>query len=309
MCPDDETTKLTLEQKAQRDRYRAEKWPEYYAKKAVLQKTHEINVIGGIGAIHARADEDRWFAENTPLQFKEDYHPAIVHFAGLSCRYLQEFARRGNNYAIRELALLAVALTEAVEDMLDFPNADTLSNMRSVAAKLPSWPMLVHRHGLPRQRLKDITDLLRLGDDCPLNVSKSAKYSLRKPINNFVGRMVMHFHSVHQSIEWGKRRNETIERTLSTYIWRNETPIYKRSFKLKPLTKANAQQWADNAIMPLLRARYPDFDALPVLKRILEKSNPKPKGDTAKDNAIRKAVIQSLKSVSRPAKLGKIGVS
>lgn len=281
---------------------------KYWEKKGEFNKTHETRSFAAIDAIHSFYDEARWFAEHTPHAFKTTHSTPITNLAGLSCRYLQDLARRGNEDSIRELARLAVSLTETVDNLLSTPNPSILENVRPIAEKLPYWPTLVYRHGIPRRRFTDIADMLRLGAKCPLNVTKSAKYAVQTPINRLVWGLLRHFNEVHDIIARGEHDKKTVEETMRSYIWRNETKIYKRSYKLKSLTKANAALWADKAILPLLQARYADFSAVPILKRILDKCDPRPKSPKAELTAIRKTVIQSLQSLA-PAKLDKIRFS
>jgi hypothetical protein len=85
------------------------------------------------------------------------------------------------------------------------------------------------------------------------------------------------------------------KRFLVGMIHREEIPIYKASFKLEPLTKANAAQWADSAIMPYVRHRFPDLRVVEELQYLKGKV-----GRTGKRYApVRKAVIQALQQLAR----------
>lgn len=76
-------------------------------------------------------------------------------------------------------------------------------------------------------------------------------------------------------------------------IHRAEIPIYKQSCKLLPLTKTRAEKWAEVAIMPYVKIRFPDLRKVIELKAIKS-------GRTGKRYApVRKAVIQSLKQMAR----------
>jgi hypothetical protein len=101
--------------------------------------------------------------------------------------------------------------------------------------------------------------------------------------------------------------NDPIEKALEPYVFaeedgnmfgmihRDEIPIYKESFKLAPLTKANAQQWADRAVMPYIRRRFPDLRLVEELRYLKGKVGP-----TGKRYApLRKAVIQAMKQLAR----------
>ena len=106
-----------------------------------------------------------------------------------------------------------------------------------------------------------------------------------------------------------KQSNDPIEKALEPYvfaetdnhrfgiIYRDEIPIYKNSFKLDPLTKDNAQAWADTAIMPFVRRRVPDLRQIEELYYLKGKFGPKGK----RYAPLRKAVIQALEQLARKA--------
>ena len=76
-------------------------------------------------------------------------------------------------------------------------------------------------------------------------------------------------------------------------IHREEIPIYIQSRKLTPLTKASAEDWADVAIMPYVKIRFPDLRKVEELKGINT-------GSMGRRYApVRKAVIQALRQVAR----------
>ena len=78
-------------------------------------------------------------------------------------------------------------------------------------------------------------------------------------------------------------------------IYRQEIPIYKASCKLAQLTKQNAQQWAEIAIMPYIRIRFPDLRQVEELHYLKKKL-----GATGKRYApLRKAVIQAMQQLAR----------
>jgi hypothetical protein len=191
-------------------------------------------------------------------------------------------------------------LTETLDELLSHPNAGTVEHIaeiiRGIAAKVPYWPVLYHRHAAPKKHFRVVADLLHLGAKCPVNASKGAKYQLQTSINRLVWNTLRPFQDAHLILAWAEKHKKTAEEALSWTTLRKETPLFKRSYRLKPLTKSTAEKWADTAIMPMLRVRYPDFYAEPVLKTILEKRNPKSR--EAEFTAIRKAVIQSLRSLA-----------
>ena len=104
-----------------------------------------------------------------------------------------------------------------------------------------------------------------------------------------------------------KQPDDPIEKALEPYVFaeadnhrfgiihRDEIPIYKNSFKLAPLTKKNAQSWADTAIMPLVRCRFHDLRQVEELHYLKGKFGPAGK----RYAPLRKAVIQALEQLAR----------
>jgi hypothetical protein len=104
-----------------------------------------------------------------------------------------------------------------------------------------------------------------------------------------------------------KKPDDPVEKALEPYVFaeadnhrfgiihRGEIQIYKNSFKLDPLTKKNAQSWADIAIMPFVRCRFHDLREVDELQYLKGKVGP-----TGKRYApVRKAVIQALEQLAR----------
>lgn len=284
---------------------------EFESKLAEALNSHDALFAQGANAIHDAADEAKWFATNTPDPFKTSYIPPVVSFAAASCHHLQDLARRGNVRAIRELARLTVEMTELLDEMLCDSHAEVIQSnaatLRQIAAELPYWPMLYHRHAAPKKHFERIADLLHLGEACPVNVSKSAKYMMQTPINRVVWKLLSELETlrrVHATIGQKLLADQKSKFTASLWlcgVHRKEDAekifrICKRSHRLKPLAKSTAQQWADIAVMPLLRVYFHDFQAEPVFKTILERRNPK--SQKAAVTTIRKAVIQSLRSLA-----------
>ncbi len=272
-------------------------------------------------AIHQWADEDDWFAEHTPYPFAQTHWSVNYALAGLCCRYLQQSARRGNEDAIRTLAELAVELTETLTELIadETPEADRNAKIVNwIAEELPYWPMLHFRNTAANNHFPRIADKIGLGDNCLVNVSDKANYSLRTPINRLVWKCLRHIKHVQDILSRGDREKRTVAKALASciilelppvnphpivprkniggMIHREEIPIHERCRKLPPLTKSTASQWADVAIIPLLCIWYPDFYAEPALKTILDRRNPKSR--KAEMTAVRKAVVQHLRGLA-----------
>ena len=81
-------------------------------------------------------------------------------------------------------------------------------------------------------------------------------------------------------------------------IKREDIPIYKVSYDLKPLTKSAAKDWADKAIVPYVCSKYPDFSKVPEFSDILRRDGVKTRGQQRKE--IRKDIIRALTSIARP---------
>jgi hypothetical protein len=347
-CPDGETDKLTPEQREWREKYRAEKWPQYYALVSHWRKEgNEAKHTQAIKIIHELDRQASLLAQNTPHPFKVSYSSYLSSLADVSCRYLQSLAQRGNQNAIADLAKLTVEMVETLTDLLAGEEAKVGANaqfMRRYAASLPYWPMLQFRHAAANNHFPRVADLLELGKNCLINATDQANYSLQTPINRFVWRGLKHFDEVHwiirnaessnsQNQTWDEIRaagenaqrvlelvaagkyninpeqqsNDLIEKALEPYVFaetdnhrfgiihRDEIPIYKNSFKLDPLTKNNAQAWADTAIMPFVRRRVPDLRQVEELHYLKGKFGPQGK----RYALLRKAVIQALKQLAR----------
>jgi hypothetical protein len=122
--------------------------------------------------------------------FAKSYWSKIPGLASVSCRYLQRIARAGNKDSIRTLASLALELTETLSDLLDdeaHASGDIVDEVKWIAEELPYWPVLFSRNTAANNHLPRVVDSIGLGKRCYLNVSEKANYSLRTPINRFVG--------------------------------------------------------------------------------------------------------------------------
>jgi len=332
-----------------READRLAKVPEYFAKLGEFQKID----IGGvkyhqaIDFIRKIMEQEEWFAENTPYPFKVIHLSRIAHLAFLTCGHLKKIALADNNDAIEHMAFITVELTETLTELLTVTTEAAKNNaaltkelkskfgiewrksnvsnaelMKSTARHIPYWPMLrfLNTSANSKKQFLRIAEHLELGKQSPINVSKSANYSLETPINAFVWKCLRHFQNVHwliQDIISSSITNEFIrllgpvakqikpkEKTfeeavehlvLREVIKREEIQIYKESGKLPTLTKNTAQVWADKAIMPYVKIKFPD------LRRAPELSGYKT-GPAGKRYApVRKAVIQALMQMARKA--------
>lgn len=292
------------------------KWAEFDAKQAELRggnPSAEQRDFAVIDELHRYMEEAEWFAEHTPHPFRVSYWPTLVLLAGISCRYLRELARLGNEHAIHELINQTVEFTESLDELVSGGSASnkrTIELAQYAAESLPYWPMLQFCNTAANNHFPLIAEKLRLGQKCYLNVSEKANYSLQTPINRFVWKCLRHFQEMHRIIASPLSKKGNLRDQLAPYVYcqrpsrisgrmgtvgmifQEEIPIYERSFKLAPPTKANAATWADIAIMPYVKIRFPDLREVPELKSINT-------GASGKRYApVRKAVIQSLQQIT-----------
>lgn len=131
-----------------------------------------------VDAIHQFAEQSEWFAENTPAHFATLHWCRVSLLAGVCCRYMQKFARLGNENAVRQLATLAVQLTETLTDLLveESEKADETAKLVKwwEAENLPYWPMLYFRNTAANNYFPRVADKIGLGEKCYLNVSQKA---------------------------------------------------------------------------------------------------------------------------------------
>ena len=127
---------------------------------------------------------------------------------------------------------------------------------------------------------------------------------MNTPVNRFVWRLLKHFQEIHNILSRSERDKDTVEQALEDYVFgpngggmihRDEIPIYKKSCRLAPLTKtkASAKAWADVAIMPFVKRRFPDLRQVKSLQGI----NTGPTGK--RHTELRKFVIQHLFQLAR----------
>ena len=333
------------------------KFPEYFAKSKELRESgvHQEKIcFQATNIIHNIMWQEEWFAENTPYPFKIIHWSRIASDAQMICRYLIQSALADNQDSIRTLARITVELTETLMELLNGETEAAKKNreliddlnrrgvcdgrktesnaelMQSTAEKLPYWPMLrfLNTAANSKKQFRRIAQELKLGSDCPINVSESANYSLETPINYFVWKCLRHFQDVHWHIRhdfknpgYGHvdRPAKTFEEAVEGIIFqklepphvirpmtvgmikREDIQIYKASYELQPLTKSTAEDWADKAIVPYVCSKYTDFHNVPEFSNIFKRSGVKTRGQQRAQ--IRKDIIRSLVSMARPASI------
>lgn len=260
----------------------ARQWNAYTIKWKEFNPDDSL-ALSTIRNIHVLQEQALWFAEHTPIPFKNQY-PKVDNIASLSARYLCELARLGNEAALHEAGRIAIQMCELLDELLhgESPEVDKRAEALHWLAKgLPYWPMLHFKHRQAVNHFQRLADKLHLGEKCWLNVHDRANYSLQTPVNRLAWRCIRHFQEVYEILEWRLRRDEKPARSvieaLASYIFNNrgqgmiyaeEIPIYEASQRLNKLTKATAQKWVDVAFMPWIKIREPDLRKLPGFKSV-----------------------------------------
>jgi hypothetical protein len=194
--------------------------------------------------------------------------------------------------------------------------------MRPISQSIPYWPMLrfLNTAANSEDQFQRIAQELKLGVFCPINVSQTANYSLEIPINAFVWKRLRHFQGVlwrvRQGMQPATNFDDAFDQAIKPYIIREikspatgnpikvgvitapEIPIYKASFQLPLLTKATAKMWADEAIMPYVCLKYPDFSKVREFQNLLKRDGLKTRGQQRKE--VRKDILRALTSMARP---------
>jgi len=329
---------------------RLTRFQKYYDKIGEIQKTDlEQQFHAVINFIHDLMAEEEWFFENTPYPFQFHWS-RIVLLAGLTTRYLRQLALSNNHNAIDALADITVEMTETLTELLTSESQAAKENakliaainsvkgiskrvvesnaeiMQRVAHDIPYWPMLrfLNTAANSKKQFQRIAQELKLGSDCPINVSEKSNYNLEVPTNSFVWKCLRHFQQVHWHIRHDFRSSgyghvdgpaktfeEAVEGIILTklespparrpgiggMIKREDIPIYKASYELKPLTKSTAKDWADKAIMPYVCSKYSDFSKIPEFSGSLKRSSVKTRGEQRRE--IRRDILRSLISMAR----------
>jgi hypothetical protein len=355
---------LTPEQKRQQE-IRHQEWnritklQEYSKKLGEFLKSEENehkSFIDALNTINRDAEWDEYFITNFPIAARHGWVRTGM-FAETACRHLRNLAICNNSQAIRTLAKITVEMTETLtelltkkspaakktEEIIKELNEKCAANMRleentellrDIASELPYWPMLRFRNaaGNAEEQFQLLADNLKLGEKCPLNVSKQANYNLDIPINSFVWKCLRHFQKVHSSIKFGfeyprnqqrldsflgvEKPKKTFEEAIASIVFQipkvqmlkprlvgmipeKDIGIYKVSYDLPPLTKSTAKDWTDKAIMPYVCSRFSDFSKVPEFAGLLKRTDVKTRGQQRKE--IRKDILRSLTSLARKA--------
>jgi hypothetical protein len=349
---------LTPEQKKQREIRQQEwnrltKFPEYSKKLGELSNPERDRRFDlAMRAFENFAEEDKWFAINYPYPSRVTHWSKTGMFAQKLCRRLMEIALYDNQNAIKTLASITVEMTETLTELLTKKSSAAKQNeelikelnekcaanialeenaelLRDVASELPYWPMLrfLNAAANSEKQFQRIAEQLELGKECPINVSKSANYSLETPINSFVWKCLRHFQKVHSFIQRQKdmRCNfyitekefeeklfeaeiarivfEVVEPPISLrrivrgLISESDIGIYKVSCTLPPLTKSTAKVWTDKAIIPYVCSNFPDFSKVPEFVGSLKRSGVNTRGEQRRE--IRRDILRSLTSMAR----------
>jgi hypothetical protein len=155
--------------------------------------------------------------------------------------------------------------------------------VQAPAALVPDWPVMLCRHEVSNKLISAYLDDIGLGAKCAINADgqRTAKYSLRTPINRFV---------------WRKLAGLPLSIALISDI-----PAIKAIDldALPKLTKANAKDWADKALMPYLTAMYENFSDVPEFSAILHRPGVNTRGQQRRE--IRKDIIRALQSLAPAA--------
>jgi len=304
-----EVKDLAPEQQTLLEQYKARKWGEYDQRDRELREAdpnREERFGEVVSEIHTYRENALWFAENTPYPFRIDFHPYKTEIiASSAARNLCEFARRGNENAIKDVARLAVELCECMDELLagENPESDRAAElMRWEAKRLPYWPSLQTIHTAGSNHFPRLVDKLQLGKESWLNVSESSLYSLQTPRNRYLWRVLRLFQEAHEILE-GEVEAEKKGQTdywpkLAHWTVMNdaEKDIARKSYELGRPIKANASGWIDKAIMPFICEREKDFPLVPELAKIAPPERYPKRYQQRK--AIRKALLEGLMSIA-----------
>jgi len=211
---------------------------EYFSKLAEFEKADpgSKRYEQTIKFIHELFEQEEWFSENTPYDFKRHHWSKIADLAYLICGYLKKIALADSPQAIEQIGFLTVEMTETLTQLLTRTSeaaqknaalikelsskfdaiwiGDFKSNaelMKRTSRGIPYWPMLRFMHTRANEQIQfqQIAKDLELGKDCPINVSENANYSLETPINSFVWKCLRHF----QNACWVIQQNMQPTRT------------------------------------------------------------------------------------------------
>jgi hypothetical protein len=191
-------------------------------------------------------------------------------------RVLKRLARTGHSRALLHLVGHACELAETLEEI-----AESQPNLLfSLAECRANWPVLLCRHETSNKLVSGYLDSIHLGEKCVINADgkRVAKFSLRTPINRFVGKK--------------------LKGLAGSILLMSDVPAIAAIDlnALPKLTKTTAKIWADKALMPYISAMFEDFSKVPEFRGILSRPGAKTRGQQRRE--IRKDVIRALQSLA-----------
>jgi len=329
---------------------RLTQFPQFDKKLGELHSDREKRLLKTLHTIDHFGNLDEWFSINFPLPFRSHWSRSAM-LAETACRHLRKIALYDNKDAIETLARITVEMTETLTELLtkksptakknealinefnakfsaNFSLEENTKLLQEVACDIPYWPMLrfLNAAGNAEEQFQLLAEKLKLGETCPINVSKKANYNLDVPINSFVWKCLRHFQKAHWSIGFNFEHGnvffpapatpaKTFDEAIAPIVFQKvKTPpigkpfitgmiperdigIYKVSYYLPPLTKFTAKDWADKAIMPYVCSNYPDFSKVPEFSNLLRRDSVKTRGQQRKE--IRKDILRALTSLAR----------
>lgn len=214
------------------------------------------------------------------MKTKAETDSEIYQFE-LAANDVCRLASRGNKYALRKLARVAVQLAQCMDELTkeDAPaHKAALECWRPIFAGLPSLPVLKHRHGGDMKQIQKRFDLLRVGSK--LNYAKKgAKFDPYTPVNAYVRECLVHLQQVRDYLDSRLKFNHPSGRDKTPAIalarctknedgtgWldKGEVELHLAAYKLPPLAKSALQhpgqkslpdKWAHDVLVPLIQLR------------------------------------------------------
>ncbi len=212
----------------------------------------------------------------------------------------EEFSEDGPDTLYFRLAEVVVDLVKHFEAMCErHPE-----RFRYLARELPYWPALVTKHKAGyRKRFERIAGkgFLELGAECPLDPSARAMYRLETPVCGLLWEEVFRdwlavSAEVRALRREARQRNQPVDPRQDGAAIESavahccasdaERDIFRAAFALPELSKATANRWADRFVIPYLRLKLPQWQAVPALKNLVGKK----RGATKAEREIRRAV-------------------
>jgi hypothetical protein len=211
--------------------------------------------------------------------FADDpYCSALRHFGSLFQSVVVRLAKAGHAEATRIIAVNACETVDALEEIAAL-DSETLTKM---ASRRADWPVMLCRHETSNKIISTYLDSIGLGTSCTINADgqRSAKYSLRTPINRFVWREL-------KGLQFSIKLMADSPRIAAIDL-----------SALPKLTKVTAKTWADKALMPYITAMHENFSEVPEFSTMLARRGVKTRGQQRRE--IRKDVIRALYCLAPP---------